>query len=35
MDGIELECLSALMNNGILSGPSLNKPSLGTIWSEI
>ena len=34
MDGIELECLSALMNNGILSGSSLNKPSLGTIWSE-
>lgn len=34
MDGIELECLSALMNNGILSGSSLNRPSLGTLWSE-
>ena len=34
MNEIELECLSALMNNGILSGSSLNKPSLGTIWSE-
>lgn len=34
MNSIELECLSALMNNGILSSSSLNKPSLGTIWSE-
>lgn len=34
MNGIELECLSALMNNGILSSSCLNKPSLGTIWSE-
>ena len=34
MNGIELECLSALMNNGVLSGSSLNKPSIGTIWSE-
>lgn len=34
MDGIELECLSALMNNGILSSSSLNKTSIGTIWSE-
>lgn len=34
MNGIELECLSALMSNGILSGSSLNRPSLETIWSE-
>lgn len=34
MDGIELECLSALINNGILSSSNLNKPNLGTIWSE-
>lgn len=34
MNGIELECISALMNNGILSSSCLNKPSLGTIWSE-
>lgn len=34
MNSIELECLSALMNNGILSSSCLNKPSLGTIWSE-
>lgn len=34
MNGIELECLSALMSNGILSGLSLNRPSLETIWSE-
>ena len=34
MDRIELECLSALMNNGILSSSSLNKTSIGTIWSE-
>lgn len=34
MNGIELECLSALINNGILSSSNLNKPSLGTIWSE-
>ena len=34
MDSIELECLSALMNSGILSSSCLNKPSLGTIWSE-
>lgn len=34
MNEIELECLSALMNNGILSSSCLNKPSLGTIWSE-
>lgn len=34
MNGIELECLSALMNNGILSSSCLNKPSIGTIWSE-
>lgn len=34
MNGIELECLSALINNGILSSSNLNKPNLGTIWSE-
>lgn len=34
MNGLELECISALMNNGILSSSCLNKPSLGTIWSE-
>lgn len=34
MNGIELECLSALMSNGILSGSSLNRSSLETIWSE-
>lgn len=34
MNGLELECLSALMNNGILSSSSLNKTSIGTIWSE-
>lgn len=32
--GIELECISSLLNNGILSSSCLNKPSLGTIWSE-
>lgn len=32
--GIELECLSALLNNGVLSSSNLNKPSLGTLWSE-
>ena len=34
MNGIELECLSALLNNGILSSSCLNKQSIGTIWSE-
>lgn len=34
MNSIELECLSALMNNGILSSSGLNKTSIGTIWSE-
>lgn len=34
MNSIELECLSALMNSGILSSSCLNKPSIGTIWSE-
>ena len=34
MNGIELECLSTLLNNGILSSSCLNKPSIGTIWSE-
>ena len=34
MNGIELECLSTLLNNGILSSSCLNKPSLETIWSE-
>lgn len=34
MNGIELECISALINNGILSSSNLNKPSIGTIWSE-
>lgn len=32
--GIELECISTLLNNGILSSSNLNKPSIGTIWSE-
>lgn len=32
--GIELECISSLLNNGILSSSCLNKPSIGTIWSE-
>lgn len=34
MNSIELECLSALMNSGILSSSCLNKSSIGTIWSE-
>lgn len=34
MNGIELECISALINNGVLSSSCLNKPSLGIIWSE-
>ena len=34
MNGIELECLSALINNGVLSSSCLNKSSIGTIWSE-
>lgn len=34
MNGLELECISVLMNNGILSSSCLNKPSLGAIWSE-
>ena len=34
MNGIELECLNALINNGIVSGSHMNKPSLGTLWSE-
>lgn len=34
MNGIELECISALINNGVLSSSCLNKPSIGTIWSE-
>lgn len=34
MNHIELECISALINNGILSSSNLNKPSIGTIWSE-
>lgn len=34
MNGIELECISALMNNGILSSSCLNKSSIGTLWSE-
>lgn len=34
MNSIELECLSALMNSGILSSSCLNKPSIGTLWSE-
>lgn len=34
MNGLELECISALMNNGILSSSCLNKQSIGTIWSE-
>lgn len=32
--GIELECISSLFNNGILSSSCLNKQSIGTIWSE-
>ena len=32
--GIELECVSSLLNNGILSSSCLNKQSIGTIWSE-
>lgn len=32
--GIELECISSLLNNGILSSLCLNKQSIGTIWSE-
>ena len=32
--GIELECISSLLNNGILSSSCLNKQSIGTIWSE-
>lgn len=31
---IELECISSLLNNGILSSSCLNKQSIGTIWSE-
>jgi hypothetical protein len=34
VSGIELECISSLLNNGILSSSCLNKPSLWTIWSE-
>ena len=34
MNGIELECISALINSGILSSQNLNKPNIGTIWSE-
>ena len=34
MEGIELECISALINNGVLSSSCLNKSSIGTIWSE-
>lgn len=34
MNGIELECISALINNGVLSSSCLNKSSIGTIWSE-
>lgn len=34
MNGIELECLNALINNGIVSGSHMNRPSLGTLWSE-
>ena len=34
MNGIELECISSLLNNGILSSSCLNKQSIGTIWSE-
>jgi len=32
--GIELECISALINNGVLSSSCLNKSSIGTLWSE-
>lgn len=32
--GIELECISSLLNNGILLSSCLNKQSIGTIWSE-
>ena len=31
MNGIELECISALINNGVLSSSCLNKTSIGTI----
>lgn len=34
MNGIELECISALINNGILLSSCLNKSSIGTLWSE-
>ena len=34
MNSIELECLNALINNGIVSGSHMNRPSLGTLWSE-
>lgn len=34
MNSIELECISALINNGILSSSCLNKSSIGTLWSE-
>ena len=34
MNSIELEFLSALMNNGVLSSSCLNKSSIGTLWSE-
>lgn len=34
MNSIELECISSLLNNGILSSSCLNKQSIGTIWSE-
>lgn len=34
MNSIELECLNALINNGIVSGIHMNRPSLGTLWSE-
>lgn len=34
MNSIELECLNALINNGIVSGSPMNRPSLGTLWPE-
>lgn len=34
MNSIELECLNALINNGIVSGSHMSRPSLGTLWSE-
>lgn len=34
MNSIELECLNALINNGIVSSSHMNRPSLGTLWSE-